>query len=309
MEDINDILARHFSGEISENEMATLNQWIEENPTEYALLKKSWETPDLEIPSFNSSNAWIKVNAQLETPVKKLNTKFYWIGAAASIAIIVASFLLLNYSPSEILIANNTNEAMQHIMPDGSDVWLSSGSEISYLDNFEEERNLELKGTAYFEVDRDEAHPFIVNHAFGEVEVLGTGFTVEVNENLTAITVAHGKVACRNNTDNEVIITDNQSAVVDNSKAEISTEIFNKNVNSWKTGNFVFVDENIVKVIDDLNSYYEKEIVLDSKLSIDSIPSLTATFENQKLEDVIEIIVVTCRLNADYQDEVIVLSN
>ena len=308
MADINDILAKHFSGEISEDEKATLSQWIEENPTEFELLKKSWEAPELEMPSFDSKNAWSKVDAQLETPVKKLNPRFYWIGAAASIALIITTFLLLNNNPTEVLIANNTNEVMEHVMPDGSQIWLSSGSEIAYLDNFEDERNLELKGTAYFEVDRDEAHPFVVEHTYGEVEVLGTGFTVEVNSDYTAVTVDHGRVAVRDKKDGEVVLNDGESTSSNNNGVlgPISAE---KNVNSWKTGKFVFEDEYIQNVLEDLNSYYDKEITLASGTYYDSIPRLTATFENQKLEDVIEIIVVTCRLKADYQEEMVVLSN
>ncbi|MCH2234939.1 MAG: FecR domain-containing protein [Crocinitomicaceae bacterium] len=308
MADINDILARHFSGDISEDEKATLSQWIDENPTEYELLKKSWDTPLIDIPSFSAKNAWNKVDAQLESPVKKLSSRFYWIGAAASIALIVTTFLLLNNNPSEVLIANTSNEAMEHTMPDGSQVWLSAGSEIAYLDNFEEERNLELKGTAYFEVDRDENHPFVVGHTFGEVEVLGTGFTVEVEADYTTVSVDHGRVAVRDKNEEEVILNKGESTTAGENGVlgPISAE---KNVNSWKTGSFVFEDEYIQNVLEDLNSYYEKEITLASGTYYDSIPRLTATFENQKLEDVVEIIVVTCRLKVDYQEEMIVLSN
>ena len=65
-------------------------------------------------------------------------------------------------------------------LPDGSLVWLNSGSKLSYVSNFSGKlREVYLNGEAYFEVTKNPARPFVVHTSGIDIKVLGTEFNVK----------------------------------------------------------------------------------------------------------------------------------
>lgn len=65
-------------------------------------------------------------------------------------------------------------------LPDQTKVTLNRYSSLTYPDRFKEDRReVQLQGEAYFEVEKDARHPFVVKADPVEVEVLGTHFNVE----------------------------------------------------------------------------------------------------------------------------------
>ena len=73
---------------------------------------------------------------------------------------------------------------IRYELPDHSVVWLNAGSTLRYPTVFREEnRNVTLKGEAYFEVQADHKRPFYVNTPSGlSVYVYGTKFNVAAYE-------------------------------------------------------------------------------------------------------------------------------
>ena len=87
---------------------------------------------------------------------------------------------------------------MHVAMPDGTDVWLSPGTTLSYDDTFRiDGRNVELDGEAYFDVTHDAGQPFVVTAPAFRVHVLGTVFNVRSfsGEPVAEATLAEGAVA------------------------------------------------------------------------------------------------------------------
>lgn len=65
------------------------------------------------------------------------------------------------------------------VLSDGTRVWLNAASSITYPSVFKDEvRKVSITGEAYFEVAKDEKHPFIVSVDGAEIAVLGTHFDV-----------------------------------------------------------------------------------------------------------------------------------
>src|SRR5690606_20929842 len=66
------------------------------------------------------------------------------------------------------------------VLSDGTHVYLNSGTSLRYPVAFIEgnDRTVFLTGEAYFEVAKDERHPFVVNAEEIQIEVLGTKFNV-----------------------------------------------------------------------------------------------------------------------------------
>jgi len=88
-------------------------------------------------------------------------------------------------------------ESKQITLPDGTSVWLSPGSTLTYPKLFlGKERNVSLNGEAIFKVAKDPNKRLIVKTNNMEVEALGTIFSVVGYRDLskTTVTLEEGKV-------------------------------------------------------------------------------------------------------------------
>ena len=63
---------------------------------------------------------------------------------------------------------------VEFMLPDSTIGWLNSGSKLKYCTSFNENRKVELKGEAYFEVKHRNQSEFIVSLDNLDVKVLGT---------------------------------------------------------------------------------------------------------------------------------------
>ena len=165
-------------------------------------------------------------------------------------------------------------ETYQVVLPDGSKVWLNAASKLSYPARFSAsgKRKVSLDGEAYFEIAKDKAHPFIVETAKQDVEVLGTHFNVNsyADENITKTTLLEGSVkvslnsgnTAQNNQSNanETILKPGQEASLSNtgkiSVAEADTEL----AMAWKNGKFIFDNERIEDIMRMLARWYNVEV-------------------------------------------------
>src|SRR5690606_20172851 len=87
-------------------------------------------------------------------------------------------------SKGEELVYNTLNipygKQFDVVLSDGTHVFLNSGTSLRYPVTFikGKDRTVFLSGEAYFEVAKDEGHPFVVDANEIQIEVLGTKFNV-----------------------------------------------------------------------------------------------------------------------------------
>jgi transmembrane sensor len=150
----------------------------------------------------------------------------------------------------------------QIILPDGSKVWLNSVSSLRYPAVFnDKERNVELKGEAFFEVARNTEKPFIVKTSAMSVMVTGTQFNVMAysDEKYTAATLVEGSINVSNNISNMVLRPGEQ--VVSNDGAKLSKNIVDVEQNiAWKNGLFQFSNSDIRTVMNQISRWYDVTI-------------------------------------------------
>ena len=82
-------------------------------------------------------------------------------------------------------------------LPDGSTIILNKGAAIKYIKDFEQNREVQLSGEAYFNVTTDSLHPFRVITGAVTTTVLGTVFNIShrTNRDNIKVTLMEGKVA------------------------------------------------------------------------------------------------------------------
>ncbi|WP_160711348.1 FecR family protein [Chitinophaga solisilvae] len=85
----------------------------------------------------------------------------------------------------------------RYLLPDSTVVYLAAGSRLKYPDTYPQTgRDIELQGEAFFDVSRDEVHPFTIRSGMILTRVLGTSFRITAWEGQQQeVAVATGKVS------------------------------------------------------------------------------------------------------------------
>ncbi|MDN5211081.1 FecR family protein [Fulvivirgaceae bacterium BMA12] len=126
---------------------------------------------------------------------------------ARELIVAPAELSIFPEKPAAIKLTSDSSQV--YVLPDKSRVWLNKNSRISYLPDFGDSiRKIQLKGEAFFEIQRDEARPFIISANGSETRVLGTTFNLRAYEKEDPVlTVVSGKVAFANeDTGNDVLL-------------------------------------------------------------------------------------------------------
>jgi ferric-dicitrate binding protein FerR (iron transport regulator) len=223
------LTGKYLSGEISEQEKATLLALLESDPLlreEFGETKKMWEQTAGGERGFDSQllqrthqkireyEAGERQAPELppyeyaeETPVHILpgrkNGWKKWIAAAAvltGISLFPYWFFQNNPATSPVKWASiNVLPGMQQkiVLADSSIVYVNAGSYIEYPLAFTDSiREIRLNGEAFFEVAQDAGKPFIVQSGALRTRVLGTSFNVRAynGDEMQSVWVATGKV-------------------------------------------------------------------------------------------------------------------
>ncbi|MDB5116577.1 MAG: hypothetical protein JWQ79_2069 [Mucilaginibacter sp.] len=151
----------------------------------------------------------------------------------------------------------------QITLSDGTKVWLNSVSSLTYPTNFTgNERLVELKGEAYFEVAHNEKMPFKVRTNGADVEVLGTHFNIAAYEGESAIktTLLEGSVRLSNKTSVVKLVPGEQGVINENTDKIKIKEVNINEVVAWKNGSFVFRRANIQEIMKQISRWYDVDV-------------------------------------------------
>ncbi len=157
----------------------------------------------------------------------------------------------------------------QLVLPDGSKVWLNSGSTIRYPTNFTgKERKIDLSGEAYFEVVKNASMPFKVNvNGKTEVEVLGTHFNINsyTDEPSINTTLLEGsvRVTALATHYTRLIAPGEQAQLKANGQIDLNKTVNIDQVMAWKNGIFNFDDADLPTVLRQLSRWYDVDIVYE----------------------------------------------
>lgn len=176
-------------------------------------------------------------------------------------ALQIRSVSSLSTSEGARLKVHTRKGQIQHILlPDGSNVWLNSNSELNLPLTFASDiRKVRLEGEAYFEVASREKHPFHVMTAHNTIEVLGTHFnTAAYGGEVEKTTLLEGSVRVFND-DNIVLLKPGEQAYgnkeLDRRKVDIERAM------AWKLGDFYFDDLSIKELMDIVYEWYDVKFV------------------------------------------------
>ena len=231
-------------------------------------------------------------------------TRMRILAAAAAVILLCLSVgtVYLYMQPTSLQTVSTMAETRNVILPDGSSVLLNRHSSLSYPKRFKSDnREVQLTGEAYFEVSKDQKHPFIVQTEHINVQVLGTHFNVDAYRNNPEVktTLLTGSVAVSNKSNSvRMILKPNEIAIYNKVEEKLTRKVL-ENVEdeiSWRQGEFIFDDLPLQEIARELSNSFGATIhIADTALQNYRI---TARFRNG--EDLTTILSVLH--NAGYFD-------
>lgn len=315
---VDTLIARYLGGNAADDEILKLETWIsesDENLKYYRQYKNIWET-SIPLP-VSTEKALAKVLRQINRKPQGLSfwQLFQRVAAILFIPLLISIFWLSSVKSSKkdntaitynkVVAAFGTFSFLE--LPDGSKVWLNSGSTLQYPDKFSNHsRMVYLVGEAYFEVHSDEIVPFLVNTPYFTVKATGTKFNIRAERNFRtpSVTLVEGKVSVRkpgSNGSNGLIakLLPEQHMTYDTlvGNYKIQTGDTYKHF-AWKDGKLVFRNDNISEVARRISLQYN----VDIEIKGNEIKQYRyrATFENEPLGELLRLLKISSPI--DYSE-------
>lgn len=307
-----ELLMKYLSGNLTSEESETMRLYMEAEPAirEYLeQMEQIWKSSGSirEFQSIDAAKDWNSLHerfgfskkAREHHPSRQVRTMtFRAMRVAALILLAFASTFLIYYytgnggfSKMDWITLDASGQRKEITLPDGSKVFLNTGSILSYPAEFKGlKRTVKLEGEAFFEVARNEKKAFIVIVADeASTEVLGTSFHLKEDpgKRRVFLNVLTGKVAFyrKGKKKEALVIGKDEHAEYHNGHIQQHVS-FDLNFLSWKTRTLTFDNAPLPQVLKQLEKHYHKEFhIMDTGL--DTL-ALTSTFNNQKIDTILE---------------------
>lgn len=317
---IETLIARSLEGQLDPAEQKELQSWLEEddaNRRYYGELLKTWELTggaDTDITPDIDAN-WANFNRKLQTNVQPagiIRSYRYIYRAAAAVLLLggAATAWFMLKGTGQITVQTAANETNIVVLPDGTKAFINKNSSLRYASNFGKgERTIHLEGEAFFDVVKDETHPFVVYTSQTKTQVLGTTFDVKAyNVQPVEVYVLSGKVAVsgQEGQSKEVVLTEGRKVTLGKDQQLAEDAISNHDFIAWKDNIMVFNDEPISNVIRKVEALYGVKIVAEESVADYTIK--TRITPDQPLEQVLDVIAASATASWEKEGDVYKLS-
>jgi len=320
--DFYNLTAKYLSCDITENEVKLLEKWVkasEENKSLFKDYKQAWNLTLSSKVDFNSEQAWDELKEQVleedDQAVIPIHTqKSQWsmvYRIAASVVIFLAiGYVFLYYFNQEKTELLASDKILTETLADGSEVTINQNSTLIHSNKFnKKERKVTLEGEAFFDIARNEEKPFIIETDEITVKVLGTSFYVNArNENPEIkVMVSSGRVEVTTENNEHIVLATGETGTFNKkSQALLKNETRDNNYLSWKTKRLVFENTPLFEVAKVISHTYNVDIRIENP-EIEQC-RLTAHFENQSLQQVLDVIAETLDLEISDQNGIYVFN-
>lgn len=262
---------------------------------------KEMESIDV-MHAYDRARLKIKANRR-----KQVHNQIIRYAAFLTLPLLLTSFVLgylyfhepeLEEKYAEVTAA--TGSVIRYELPDHSVIWLNAGSTLRYPTVFRKEnRRVDLKGEAYFEVWADRECPFYVNTPSGlSVYVYGTKFNVTAYEDDSHIETVLEKGRIN-------VITPDRSTIVQllpgerllynkRSKKYIKNKVDVYEKVAWKEGKLIFRNASLDDIFKRLSRHFNVDIQFNNKSSKEY--KYRATFRDETLPQILDYLAKSAAL-------------
>lgn len=249
--------------------------------------------------------------------------KWYRTWSVAAVAIVLLGLITvtaywqgsrqIQSNFSDIVVEAPLGSKTKLILPDGSTVWLNAGSKMIYSQGFGvSDRRLAFQGEGYFEVEKNDEMPFLVQTHDVNVTVVGTKFNFRnyPEDEEAVVELLEGKVALENQLKEESVryLSPNEKMVLHKATGKMDiTSAKVKEATLW-TENILLFDEDLLPdIVRELERSYHVQIEIENEdLKQTRFYGQFNQLE-QNIYEVLDMLVETGRLEYQEKDKVIYL--
>lgn len=273
-EKIDNLISMYLIGDIDTQSLKTLAAWCKES-SEHSLYVRNkmelWFSSGVagNITTFDKEKAFERFKNRIEKVTieerkqrlkESSKLKFFYRVAATILIILLplagywSGMETVKSGFSDIVVEAPMGARTRLYLPDGTLVWLNSGSKITYSQGFGvDNRNLVLEGEGYFEVEKNDKVPFEINTKELNLTVLGTKFNFRnyAGDEEAIVNLLEGRVKLRNELipSPDVYMTPNDKVVLFKETGRLIKSRTNvSNSNLW-TKDELYFDEQLLKDI------------------------------------------------------------
>ena len=351
---MDEIIIRFLQDNATAEEKTLLESWLKENKSnqiEFESIRKTWDLTSRlnQIRSLDVITARKRIKGAIPEFRKSKGMFYYWQKIAAIIIIplmiSVAGYFYffsqrLNDKVFQQTITSSYGTRNHLSLPDGTEVWLNSGSEIRFPSKFiDNRREVFLEGEAFFKVTDDKLRPFYVNLGEMSVKAEGTSFNIAAykKDNAFETTLISGEILLvkRRQTRKDIILfkmEPNQHTIYDKSMKKITlyeeelvsetdasdigviksvdagpipqeVDKFENKYTSWINGKLIFRNDPMDEVVKRLGRWYNVDIQLQDTILYDF--RYTATFIDETLEQVLDLLKLSAPMEYSIKERTI----
>jgi len=262
-----------------------------------------------------------KINLEGKTQ-KKSKVKRLFINVSRIAAILVIGALIgiiaQNYKKAEPVYYTSIapkGSVSQMVLPDNTMVYLNSGSEIKYsIEGVNKQREIFLKGEAWFQVEENKQKPFVVHTSIYDVNVLGTEFNVKAYPEDDQITTTLEKGSIRITSTDNFKILNNQvlkpgEQLVYNKQNNVIRlrEVNTKQFTAWKENKLIFINLSLNELFVLLERKYGVDIEVKDKSILDL--HYDGTLKDETIEEIMEILQESLLVHFKIENQKIIITN
>ena len=330
IKDIEILIGKSISGNITLVEKKELKSWIAASDTNQILYNqtlKAWaKSKNLLSGSKIKEDKFkvqVEINKDLQSQIQKSSKRNILYKLAAILAIPIAltiSWYIVqnqnnNFEENQFCeISSPKGNVSKCLLPDGTEVWINTGSTITYnTNNFNKDiREVKLDGEAYFKVSKNIEKPFKVITPLGNVKVTGTEFNLksysESNKFETVLDEGSVELCFLSNNRQYVDLLPGEKAVYNSKKNKIIiTQVDSEIYSSWRNGEIIFKDATLNDLIIELERIYDIKFYLVNK-EIGEFRFRGMFCYNNNLIDALEKIKKTAKLDYYIENKEVRLS-
>lgn len=211
----------------------------------------------------------------------KQSYKWYRTWSVAAVAIVLLGLITvtaywqgsrqIQSNFSDIVVEAPLGSKTKLTLPDGSTVWLNAGSKMVYSQGFGvSDRRLAFQGEGYFEVEKNDEMPFLVQTHDVNVTVVGTKFNFRnyPEDEEAVVELLEGKVALENQLKEESVryLSPNEKMVLHKATGKMDiTSAKVKEATLW-TENILLFDEDLLPdIVRELERSYHVQIEIENE--------------------------------------------
>ena len=253
----------------------------------------------------------------------KQSYKWYRTWSVAAVAIVLLGLITvtaywqgsrqIQSNFSDIVVEAPLGSKTKLTLPDGSTVWLNAGSKMVYSQGFGvSDRRLAFQGEGYFEVEKNDEMPFLVQTHDVNVTVVGTKFNFRnyPEDEEAVVELLEGKVALENQLKEEAVryLSPNEKMVLHKATGKMDiTSAKVKEATLW-TENILLFDEDLLPdIVRKLERSYHVRIEIENEDLKQARFYGQFNQLEQNIYEVLDMLVETGRLEYQEKDKVIYL--